>query len=151
MKTPKILLTECNKCDKKFSIWNSYNLNGKYYCEECYKKYGKESLMKYKPKEEIYAEKEAEKEKNTIKEYKRKCNQCGKIWHSEVNREEQISSGNFFSALIGLGSTLQGKSGDAIQAYRNTDAQADLLDKLKKCPNCGSKDYKEEIISYKKQ
>jgi hypothetical protein len=34
------------------------------------------------------------------------------------------------------------------QAERNRDAITDSLDQLRSCPECKSKDYTEEIVSY---
>ncbi|MFZ3077056.1 MAG: hypothetical protein WA139_01245 [Candidatus Aenigmatarchaeota archaeon] len=41
--------------------------------------------------------------------------------------------------------------GAATQSKRNVESQQDLLDKLKKCPQCGSANYKEEEIIYEKK
>jgi len=84
-----------------------------------------------------------------IQEYKRKCNECGNVWHSLVSREAEISrsiSKHKFAACAACGDM-----GAMSQAERNEDAQTDVLTKLKKCPNCSSQNYEETIISYEKK
>ena len=44
-----------------------------------------------------------------------------------------------------------GNMGAATQSKRNVESQQDLLDKLKKCPNCSSQNYTEEVIIYEKK
>lgn len=100
------------------------------------------------------AEKISEKDfdpKKHVKEYKRKCNECGKVWHSLASREEQIEkdfkSNNCIQGLTACGGDL----GAATQSKRSAEASQDLLDKLKKCPDCGSKNYDEEVLIYEKK
>ena len=139
----------CFNCKKKISFWNiCYDNEDNISCESCLKN-NKEKLEKQKIKEEEDRKREIEKEKNTIKEYKRKCNQCGKIWHSLVDREKQIAKGSFLNALVGVGTALTGNLGASTQSNRNVDAQNERLDKLKSCPSCGSTDYTEKIIILK--
>jgi len=83
-----------------------------------------------------------------IKEYKRKCNECGKVWHSLVSDEEKLEAlmkwtvrGMFFEL---------GNRGGFAQDQRNVQAIKSDLDKLRKCPNCGSANYTENIITYEK-
>lgn len=88
--------------------------------------------------------------KNTVQEYKRTCNQCGKVWHSLVSRENQIKKD------ISTNNCLQGafacsNVGAATQAKRNVEAQQESINKLKQCPQCGSSDYNEKIITYAKK
>jgi len=88
-----------------------------------------------------------------VQEYKRKCNECGKVWHSLVAREKEIKAGANVNNCLSASEAANccGDMGAATQAGRNADAQTDLLDKLKKCPNCGSQNYEETMISYEKK
>jgi hypothetical protein len=84
--------------------------------------------------------------KSKIQEYRRTCQQCGTIWHSLVSRENQISSSSQCSFCL-MGTSI-GNSGAYGQHQRNKQASESELDRLKKCPKCGSANYVEEIISY---
>lgn len=88
-----------------------------------------------------------------VQEYKRTCKECGKVWHSLVSREKEIKSSVNSNSCLQVSEAMNccGDMGAMAQAGRNVDAQTDLLDKLKKCPNCGSKNYEETIISYEKK
>ena len=143
-------MAKCSVCGNKVSFWSVYNDDGKDYCKECWKK-KEEKLEKMKIKEEEDRKRKYEEEANQVQEYKRKCNQCGKVWHSSVKREKQLARGSFLDALVGVGTAVTGNLGASTQSSRNTDAQVDSLDKMRKCPNCGSTDYKEEIISFKRK
>lgn len=119
-------------------------------CDKC----GKEFEDKDKDKCEKHENKcMGDKE---VKEYKRKCKECGKVWHSLVSREEKISkdlkSNTCNKQVSGCG--MMGGNwtalGSATQAERNEQALQSEIDRLKKCPECGSQNYKEEIIIYEK-
>jgi ribosomal protein S27AE len=88
-----------------------------------------------------------------IQEYKRTCKECGKVWHSLLSREKEINRGVHTNNCVSFGEAASccGDMGAATQAGRSADAQKDLLDKLKKCPNCGSRNYDEKMISYEKE
>ena len=86
-----------------------------------------------------------------LKEYKRKCNQCGKVWHSLESREKQIESGKKVAALGQMSNACSCNSGAALQAQRNVGAYEDSLDKLRKCPECSSSDYNQEVLIYEKK
>jgi hypothetical protein len=86
-----------------------------------------------------------------IKEYKRTCKQCKKVWHSLVDREKQIEGNKKVAALNQASNACACNSGAALQAQRNVGADNDSLDKLRKCPKCGSQDYKQEVIIYEKK
>src|SRR3989338_11642722 len=80
-------------------------------------------------------EKETEKEmesKGMVKEFKCKCNQCGKVWHYLESREKEIEKDIKLNASSQAGFALF-NVGAALQAKRNVEAQTDLLDNLKKC------------------
>lgn len=84
-----------------------------------------------------------------VKEYKRKCNQCGKVWHSLASREKKIKgdikTDNFQVCANPCHPSAQ------LQARRNVEASQSQLEKIKSCPKCGSQDYTEEVIIYEKQ
>ncbi|MDG6250358.1 hypothetical protein [Methanocalculus sp.] len=84
-----------------------------------------------------------------IQEYKRTCNNCGKVWHSLVERENQIMTSMKFDAASGCLSACYNHSASA-QRSHNFDTAMDTLEKIRACPNCGSKNYVEEIIEYEK-
>lgn len=89
--------------------------------------------------------------KKHVKEYKRTCKECGKVWHSLASREKQIASDVKCNACVQASTACSGNMGAATQSKRNVESQQDLLDKLKKCPQCGSANYKEEEIIYDKK
>ena len=84
-----------------------------------------------------------------VREYKRKCNQCKKVWHVLEDREKQLESN------VRQNNCYQGtfccNPNASLQAKRNVEAGQSDLDELRKCPKCGSSDYKEEVISYDKK
>lgn len=86
-----------------------------------------------------------------ISEYKRTCNECEKVWHSLVSREEEIEGQfkNYEKASWCF--CCGGNSESLTQSVRNRDAAKENLDKLKKCPNCLSSNYKEEVVSHEKK
>ncbi|MCX6818209.1 MAG: hypothetical protein NTU57_05125 [Candidatus Aenigmarchaeota archaeon] len=86
-----------------------------------------------------------------VQEYKRKCNQCGKVWHSLVSREKQIEKQNKCDACVQGSSACGGDLQTATQSQRNREAKEMTLQDLKKCPQCGSANYSEEIITYEKK
>ena len=87
--------------------------------------------------------------KKHVKEYKRKCNECKKVWHSLVSREKEMKKN------IEMNDCSQGafccNPSAQLQANRNRESGTNELDKLKKCPNCGSKNYTEDVIIYEKK
>src|SRR3989338_2223920 len=123
-------MPNCAQCGKKMGFFDGqFSINSEgaaYFCSD-------DCKIKFREKKEI--EKEMQK-KGMIKEIKCKCNQCGKIWHYQESRVKEIEEDIFSNATVGLaGVTLFGM-GVATQAKRNLEAQRDLLDKLKKCPEC---------------
>ena len=99
------------------------------------------------------AQKISEKEfdpKKHVKEYKRKCNECRKIWHSLTSREQQIEKG-IEQNNCNQGAFACCNVGAAVQSKRNVEAGQEQLDKLRKCPECSSSNYKEEVIICEKK
>ncbi len=85
-----------------------------------------------------------------VKEYKRKCKECKKIWHSLDSREAEIKKNIKFNAGQ---QTCHACSdhGAALQAKRNVESNQELLDKLLKCPKCGSANYSENVNIFEKK
>ncbi len=79
-------------------------------------------------------------------EYKRTCQECGKVWHSLVSREAEIESGSLSLSMIAVGTFLVPSAG--LQASRNLDAKKSELAQLRKCPNCFSTNYHEVVINH---
>jgi hypothetical protein len=93
-----------------------------------------------------------------MQEYQRKCNACGKLWHSLISREKDIQRSQKSSSFIACGSAMQscsscGQIGSATQAQasRNIDASKSELQRLRSCPECGSANYQEWIIDHAQQ
>ncbi|MBI2084558.1 MAG: hypothetical protein HYT70_03030 [Candidatus Aenigmarchaeota archaeon] len=89
--------------------------------------------------------------KKYVQEYKRKCRECKKVWHSLVSREKEIGGNVKLNACVQASTACGGNLGAATQSKRNVESQQELLDKLRKCPSCGSRNYAEEIIIYEKK
>ena len=89
-----------------------------------------------------------------ITEYKRKCKECGKVWHSLQSRElqiqQQINSANRASttAACGMCAGHWSALGASEQAKRNLAAAQSELDRLRICPKCGSHNYTETETSF---
>lgn len=79
-----------------------------------------------------------------VGEYKRTCNECGKVWHSLVDREKFLKTSLFGDACGMCGSPNQA------QYSRNYNANESSLAKLNSCPSCGSTNYTQEIVYYDK-
>ena len=87
--------------------------------------------------------------KKHVKEYKRKCNECGKVWHSLALREKEISKEVGCNQWNAIANCCNPSA--QLQAKRNVDANQTELDKLRKCPNCASQNYHEEVLIYEKK
>lgn len=88
--------------------------------------------------------------KKTVQEYKRTCTACGKVWHSLVAREKELTTAVGCSGCQECGSACGDRPALA-QFEHNTASRQDVLIKLRTCPNCGSRIYREEIISHEIQ
>lgn len=87
-----------------------------------------------------------------VAEYKRACNECGKIWHSLVEREKMINPSGNCCDLDSLGEfNTCGTNSAQAQYRRNIQSREDALSKLRKCPNCSSTNYTETVIYYEKK
>ncbi len=92
--------------------------------------------------------------KKHVKEYKRKCNQCEKVWHSLANREKelksQIRSSGCSESLSACTCSHPGIIA-ANQSRHTRQTTEEILNKLSLCPECGSQDYSEEVLVYEKK
>ncbi len=97
------------------------------------------------------------KEENIVKEYKRTCKECGKVWHVLTSREEKIlqdikiNNSNKVAAGLGMCGGNYAALGAATQTQRNEQALQEELSRLKKCPNCSSGNYSEKVVAYEKK
>ncbi len=87
-------------------------------------------------------------------EFRRSCNSCGKVWHSLVSREVEIEKKELKEGLMqgatGLGgcATCGLSLGAAAQHSRNKELYHSEIERLRSCPQCGSKNYEEQIIQF---
>lgn len=97
--------------------------------------------------------------KETISEFKRTCNECGKVWHVLQSREQQLKkdlkSNNCSEITSAIGmcggdNQFQAMSVNT-QAKRNQHALTNEITRLKECPNCQSGNYNEVSIVYSKR
>jgi len=85
-----------------------------------------------------------------VKEYKRTCRECGKVWQSLVEREKKIEKEISRASLQQAGFACCNPA-TATQSQRTAAAHENALQQLRRCPNCGSQNYSEEIIIYEKE
>ena len=134
----------CAECGKKVGFFDGQfsinSQNAAYFC-------GDKCKREFQEKKNL--EREMQK-KDMTKEIKCKCNHCGMIWHYLESREKEIEKNIKVNAGIQTGFAFW-NIGAATQAKRNVEAQQDLLDKLKKCPECGSHDITKKDIYYEKK
>lgn len=150
----------CLGCKKKLSFWEGYSNSNGEYCKKCFphkKKILEEltgknkiELDKSKQKKENL-QKEKTKQEKMIQEYERKCNKCGKIWHSLKKEEDELQSGTKLNALAGFATAISGNLAASAQASKNSQSSKARLEDLKKCPECGSRNYSEEISEFEKK
>ena len=78
-----------------------------------------------------------------IQEYKRTCKECGKVWHSLVSREEMIQKQfGYKTSPCCVETETDRKISQACPPW---------LHEYRRCPNCQSYNYKEEIITFEKE
>jgi uncharacterized membrane protein YvbJ len=75
-----------------------------------------------------------------IKETRRTCNVCGKVWH--YGKQEQLQ--NVGNAMSNLGKSMSCCTGCLPAVFIPDKKVVDL----NKCPNCGSKNIKKEQIAH---
>jgi len=143
-------MVKCEMCQKEMSLFASRQRlsNNKLACFKCAVDWKKSSLAKQK----------SEKERNEphydpktqVKEFKRTCKQCGKVWHVLESREKHVQSDILVNNL-NVVSNCCNPFGGQLQAKRNVEANQTELDKLRKCPDCQSANYAEEVLIYDKK
>lgn len=80
----------------------------------------------------------------SVAEFRRTCNSCGKVWHSLVERENQIVLRQQANAWQGMaGCCSPNTSATSIGTGQVIDSE---LQRLRQCPDCGSANFKQEII-----
>jgi DNA-directed RNA polymerase subunit RPC12/RpoP/Zn finger protein HypA/HybF involved in hydrogenase expression len=115
---------KCSNCGE----WNSKQMP--FTCDYChFKNYGS-----YDPKRDVI-------------ELKRKCKECGKVWHSLANTEFQLQGqlktgrSQGMTAALGMMAGNWSAANTSAQVNRNIAATQSELDRLRCCPNCGSHNY----------
>ncbi len=84
-----------------------------------------------------------------VSEYKRTCNQCGKVWHSLTSREDEIKQGIRDNKDAQLCNMCDENA--EVRRKQNLNTFTTELDRLKTCPQCSSRDYSELIVYYDKK
>jgi len=85
-----------------------------------------------------------------VSEYRRTCNSCGKIWHSLTSREKQLEQEIATHGFLQSSSACAGHYGVTMLSAESQKSCEDLLYDLRRCPNCCSNNYEEEILHYEK-
>ncbi len=108
-------------------------------------------------RQRIAIEKEKQRQRIANAEYKRTCKACGSVWHSSVSQENSgpgtLANRGCLLGALALGS-LRSTAGAIItfdQWNRIDDkeaAHANYLHSVRRCPNCGSNAYYQEVVSY---
>lgn len=139
----------CLCCYKKLDVDTAFNLRN--LTVECVQS----KLFDQEQKQPIPPQSITPK-KSVVAEYKRTCNQCGKVWHvlaereKYLEREKKYNNCNMCATAFGTAGGNSGSWGAWTQTQRNEHALESEMTRLKQCPNCGSSDYTETIIEYEK-
>lgn len=164
----------CVICSKKLNAFNTGINNrlksGERICIHCLKKLDSETAYNlknltadsvrsnYADQEQKHitpSQKDAPK-KNVVVEYKRTCNQCGKVWHvleereKYLEREKKFNNCNMCASAFSTAGGNTNSWGTWTQTQRNEHALESEMNRLKQCPNCMSSDYTETRIEYEK-
>ncbi|HBJ36721.1 MAG TPA: hypothetical protein DDZ51_18585 [Planctomycetaceae bacterium] len=149
------LLTRCDKCNK--AIIFSPAIRGTFVdCPDCgnsvklrtrYETEQRHAVISGKPTSEPKAFVVPNVEllaKSKHREYRRTCKRCGKVWHSLLSREKEITNqGNesqCFACVSCCNPTV------AVKAMQNKAAVKSELGRLRSCPECGSGVYDETVV-----
>jgi len=81
-------------------------------------------------------------------EFKRICNECGQVWHSLKNREDALKKEENDSACQTSLMACSCRPEATAQYNRNKMAAQTDLNSMKKCPKCGSTNFKETEITF---
>jgi len=91
-----------------------------------------------------HAKRKTSSRSGSVQEYRRTCKRCGKVWHSLIEREENIQKemkGDNCASVIHCCNPEVGA-----QSRRNVAAHDSELSRLRTCPECQSAHYREEIL-----
>lgn len=142
----------CELCNRNIPFFKGYvdNKTGLDFCNDCWENHqNKINKKRFIEWEQERKEKEKQlREKSKIMEYRRKCNKCKKVWYSQSRLENSADNSKRVNAFVALGTIFSNNITAATQAIRNSDAQEAIINSLRKCPNCGTTDYKEEVTYY---
>lgn len=165
---------KCCICQEPLTILNTGINNrlktGEQICIHCIKKLDDDTVwnlknltidnvrLKYSNQEQRYSisSRNDVPKKNVVVEYKRTCNQCGKVWHVLAEREKYLEREKKFNNCNMCASAFSTAGGDSnswgtwTQTQRNEHALESEMNRLKQCPNCMSSDYTETRIEYEK-
>lgn len=83
-----------------------------------------------------------------VQEYKRVCNNCGKVWFSLKYREDWLANRATCWTCQSIFGYLNGGTVEGHLASRNSADSFDNLIGIRKCPECGSVNFKEELLSF---
>lgn len=84
------------------------------------------------------------------KEYKRTCNECGEVWHVLASREWKVKTQKASNEMQQCGAALSCCLPMSALSQSNVQSSQEQLDKMRSCPECGSRNYDEETIRYEK-
>jgi putative component of membrane protein insertase Oxa1/YidC/SpoIIIJ protein YidD/uncharacterized OB-fold protein len=118
---------ECDYCDKEFDSEDEASKH-----EAVHKK--KKDILKEDLKQ--------------VKEVKCKCKECGKVWHYLQSEYNDLSSSAMNNAVLGFSNCGSFRGDSATNKSLEYRRRADAL---RKCPECGSRNFDEQIVSYAKK
>jgi len=125
MQNPPVQLEQrCNQCGASLAA-------GTAFCGRC----GAALLMVNIPQPSQYV---------AMREYRRTCRQCGKVWHSLASREKQLQQSKRSSSCAEVTQCCNPTA--RLQARRNVDANISEINRLRQCPICSSGNYDEVIL-----
>ena len=81
-----------------------------------------------------------------VREYRRTCRICGKVWHSLASRESQLKKQEADSNCAIAANCCNPHEAAMLQAKRNQQASQSEIARLKRCPECGSANYDEALV-----
>ena len=79
-----------------------------------------------------------------VREVRRTCMRCGKVWHSSIQRENQVISFAKDGAWLGLFNLFNDTA--RAQWTHNTESNFETIHRMRSCPECGSVNYNEQIV-----
>lgn len=106
--------------------------------------WAKSTYRQYKNAYSEYKQAADDDDVTSIKEYKRTCKRCGKMWHSLVSREKRLAFS--YKAKSCSAAAFCCHPTESQLASRNAGADESEYVRLRKCPECGSSNYEEQIV-----